>query len=94
MGTKFVQVCMDIDIAWLDKPPRYRVYVNDELFTERTWIWREHYLEEMLQIEAPPGHYQIKVELVEPELGELKVRNMRIEKGWAIMHKHTLEIWQ
>ena len=92
MSTKFVQVVMDINIDWDQENPKYRVYVDDELFTERTWIWHNHYLEEMLQIEAEPGRYQIRVELVDPTVGTLKVRNMQILKGPGKLDKHTLEI--
>jgi hypothetical protein len=92
MPTKFVQVAMDIDIDWDQENPKYRVYVDDELFTERTWIWRSQYLEEMLQIEAVPGRYVIKVELVDPSVGKLKVRNMQILQGPGKLDKHTLEI--
>ena len=92
MSTKFVQVTMNIDIEWDQVNPQYRVYVNDELFTERTWIWHSHYLEEMLQIEAVPGCYTIKVELVDPTLGKLRVRNMQILHGPGKLDKHTLEI--
>jgi hypothetical protein len=42
------------------------VYVNNELFNERTWVWREQYLEEFLQIWAGPGKYELRWELVPP----------------------------
>jgi hypothetical protein len=37
----------------------YRLYVNDELFSERTWVWENDNLEENLLIEAEPGEYTI-----------------------------------
>lgn len=54
----------DVDCEWHDKPPRYRLWVNDELFTERTWIWRDDYLEETVAVHAPPGTYNIRYELI------------------------------
>ena len=54
---------------------------NDELFAERTWIWSEHYLEEMFQISAPPGKYYLRFELVQPCLAHLNVSNMRVIQG-------------
>jgi hypothetical protein len=59
----------------------YRVYVNDELFTERTFDWQKEYLEEVIQIEAEPGDYDITYELLPPHLATLKVSNMRVEYG-------------
>ena len=92
METKFVQVLMDITINWQGDPPQYRVYVADELFSERTFDWQDHYLEELLQIEAPAGKYPIRVELTDPTAGELKLKNMRIEYGPGSLYKGTLEI--
>ena len=93
MQTKYVRVLCDVICKWSENPPRYRVFVNGELFTERTWIWQDHYLEEALQIEAVPGEYQITFELVRAEGAELKIKNCRIDEGPAIMHKHLrLEI--
>ena len=51
MQTEFVMAVCDVYVKWKQgDPPRYRCYVNDELFTERSWIWREQYLEEYIPI--------------------------------------------
>ena len=74
MTKKFVRVVCNVACEWEGLPPIYRVYVNDELFTERTWIWKENfYLREEIQIEANPGEYSIHYELVPPNLAELLV---------------------
>jgi hypothetical protein len=41
------------------------------------------YLEEEFQIQAPPGQYQIRYELLDPEGTGLKTRNMRVVHGPA-----------
>lgn len=96
MKPEFVTVLTDVYCKWSAVSPRYRVYVNDELFSERTWIWRDAYLEEMLQINALPGQYKIRYELVEgfDQEAELRLRNMRVEQGpGRIVDKQgTLEI--
>jgi hypothetical protein len=83
MRTEFVMALTDVNCDWSGKPPRYRCYVNDELFTERTWIWTEHYLEEQLQILAEPGEYHIRYELVDTENAKLTATNYRITHGPA-----------
>ena len=83
MDKKFVRVLCDVHCDWEGLPPVYRVYVDDELFTERTWTWNNVYLEELLQIEAEPGKYHIRHELVPPHLATLRVENMRVELGDA-----------
>ena len=83
MSKQYIRLLSDVYCKWEGLPPSYRVYVNDELFAERTWIWEDSaiYLEELLQIEAEPGEYQIRYELVPPNLAQLEVKNMRIEHG-------------
>ena len=92
MFTKSVRVLCDVGCGWDGTPPRYRAYVNDELFTERTWVWTDSYLEELLQIQAPPGKYTIRYELVDPDSARLKVKNMRVDSGDAVLSKNILEI--
>jgi hypothetical protein len=41
------------------------------------------YLEELIQINAEPGKYHIRHELVPPNLATLRVANMRVELGDA-----------
>lgn len=96
MQTKSVQVHCDVYCKCDNNDTRYRLYVNDELFTERSWIWsgKEYYLEEVITIEAPPGLYKIKYELLEPTNSKLKIRNMRVVSKNAAIHEDqiTLEI--
>ena len=77
----FVNVLVDVYCTWSLRPPIYRVWVNDELFTERTWIWHNEFLEENIAICAPPGEYQIKYELIPSNAGEISARNMRVVYG-------------
>ena len=70
-------VICDVTAKVLDHPFRYRVYVNNELFAERSWIWQGVYLEEMLPISAPTGVYPIRFETVDDAHGRIKVRNYR-----------------
>ena len=81
MNRQSVVVKADVSVDWQDDPPRYRIYVGNEMFTERTWIWREQYLEEMLVVNEPPGKYNLRWELVPPAQGTIEVKNIRIEHG-------------
>ena len=92
MTKQFIRVLADIDCKWEGLNPIYRMYVNDELFAERTWLWTDCYLEEMLQIEAEPGEYRIHWELVPPHLAQLQVTNVRVDYGPGIMENNVLRI--
>jgi hypothetical protein len=85
MQKQFVTAVCDVYCKWTGEHPRYRAYVEDELFTERTWIWRDMYLEESFQIYALPGKYSLRYELVDPENAKIKMRNLRILNGPAVI---------
>jgi hypothetical protein len=81
MQTEFVQIKFDVYCSWRDTPPVYRIFVNDELFVERTYIWRDEYLSEMLQISAPPGQYKIQLKPLHKKTGKIRVENRTIDHG-------------
>ena len=81
MNRQSVVVKADVSVDWQGDPPGYRIYVGNEMFTERTWIWQEQYLEERLVVNAPPGKYNLRWELVPPAQGKIEVKNIRIEHG-------------
>jgi hypothetical protein len=93
MTKHFVQVSADVDCEWQGSNPAYRVYVNNELFAERTWIWTDSYLEELLQIEAEPGDYAIRFELVAPATAQLTVDNIRVSLGSGEINNNVLRIY-
>lgn len=92
MPRHFIRVLCDIHCDWEGTPPDYRVFVNDELFTERTFNFTDAYLEEMLQIEAPDGNYKIEFEVVPPAFARLRVENMRVDYGPGSIKGNTLRI--
>jgi hypothetical protein len=92
MTKKFVRVLADVHCDWEGLDPTYRVYVNDELFAERTWRWSESFLEEILQIEADPGRYSLRWELVPPHLAHLQVENIRVDYGPGTVENNRLRI--
>lgn len=94
MTKQFVRVLADVNCEWEGLAPIYRAYVNDELFAERTWRWTDCYLEELFQIEAEPGEYQLRWELVPPHLAQLTVQNIRVDLGPGTVENNVLRIAQ
>jgi|LakMenEpi03Aug12_release.lakeMendotaPanAssembly.Ray.scaffolds.fasta_scaffold265499_4 hypothetical protein len=44
---------------------RYRVYINDDLITERTWVWNNNtFLKENIWINSSDNNYILKIEPV------------------------------
>jgi hypothetical protein len=83
MQTEFVKLKFDVFCDWRDVPPVYRIFVNNELFVERTFIWRDEYLSEMLQISAPPGQYTIQLCALHKKTGKIRIRNRSVDYGPA-----------
>lgn len=78
----FVKVVFDVKRT--DPKPvdgSYRVYVNDELFTQRRWVGKGFYLEEMLQINAPPGKYKVSINSTPDSDAEFKASAFRVVYG-------------
>ena len=91
MGLQSVQFEYEVHCDWTGTPPVYRLYVNDELFTERTYIWHNKYLEESVSIEALPGDYVVRYEL--QGSGTLTAKNPRVTIGTAeFVDNNTLRI--
>lgn len=84
MEEEFVRAQFDIDCDWEGLPPVYRIYVENELFAERTWRWTQDFLRENLQIYAAPGRYRVRVESVGPNLADFRISNHRIAYGPAV----------
>jgi hypothetical protein len=43
------------------------------------------YLEEILQILAPPGKYKIRIELLDTDHAGITLKNLRIDNGPAVI---------
>lgn len=58
-------VCIDVDVwcKWSDNPPTYRVYVDNELLTERDFIWepKRHYIREHIEVYLGPGWHDLRI---------------------------------
>lgn len=91
MGLQSVQFEYEVHCDWVEKPPIYRLYVNEELFTERTYIWPNKYLKEVVSIEALPGDYVVRYEL--HGNGTLTAINPKVTIGSAeFIDNNTLRI--
>jgi hypothetical protein len=92
MTRHYIKVLFDVHCEWEGLAPDYRVYVNDELFTERTYSFTNAHLQEMLQIEAPEGNYSIRCEVVPPAFAHLRVENMHVAFGPGTIKGNILRI--
>ena len=62
--------------------PRYRLYINDELFSERCYRFEsDMYLTEQLFVTKKEGTYRIRIESISDFT--YKLRNLRCKYGTA-----------
>lgn len=83
MENIFVKAVFELDCDWEGLAPIYRIYVGDELFTERTFDFTNSTLTETLQIQAAPGTYKVRLEPQRPNLATFRCHAHRIEHGTA-----------
>jgi hypothetical protein len=57
------EVTVDVYAHWGDKPPVYRVYIDDELVTERTFLWSgtDTYIREHIVVDLESGLHNVEV---------------------------------
>jgi hypothetical protein len=60
------KLTVDVYASWGDVCPRYRVYVDGELLTERDFIWpgSSQYVRENIIVNLPAGPHTLQVEQV------------------------------
>ena len=68
----------DVYASWSDEPPRYRVFVDGELMTERDFVWQGHeiYIRENIVVNLEPGQHKLLVEQVGTN-GIIRAKNVR-----------------
>jgi hypothetical protein len=76
---KEVSISIDLLCKWRedeDPPPVYRLYVDDDLLTERTYIWRnsDQYIREKIVVYLEPGLHKVKIEPLNPDVNTNKFR--------------------
>jgi len=76
-----VQMRIDVHTAYIGQEiPCYRLYVNNELFSERSYKFEsDTYLSEQLFVKKQPGEYKIHIESVSDF--KYKLRNLRCAYG-------------
>lgn len=70
--------------GWIEhEKPRYRLYFNDDLITERTWIWDMNtYIEESLIVNAEQGiSNTLRLDLLKSDpmhLSQFGLQNLKV----------------
>jgi hypothetical protein len=73
-------ITADVYAHWGDVHPLYRVYVDNDLLTERNFIWPGHeiYVRENIVVDLEPGSHKLRIEQVGNH-GKIQVKNVMID---------------
>lgn len=82
----------DVHCHWNDVTPSYRVYVDNDLLTERTFGWPGYqvFVRENMICELEKGLHTIRVENCN-EHGTFKIYNLTIEGHGAFIHPNYID---
>lgn len=75
-------ITADILCDWPEGKMGYRVYVDEDLLTERTYIWRnnEQLVREHIIVNLEPGTHTLKIESANPKFKGFSYKNVTVNK--------------
>ena len=81
------RITLDVHGHWDDKPPVYRIYVNNDLLTERTFGWPQYkiFIRENMVCDLEPGIQKLRIENV-TGYGRFIVDNLTVEGRTDALH--------
>ena len=61
--------------------PAYRVYVDSEMLTERTFIWNssKQYIREHIEVNLAPGGHSVSIQNLTPEMAAFRISNLQVD---------------
>lgn len=73
-------ITVDIYASGGDSNPRYRVYVDRDLLTERDFTWPAHeiYIKENIEVNLTPGAHNVRIEQVGTN-GKIHAKNITVD---------------
>lgn len=82
-------ITVDVYAQWGDQPPRYRIFVDQDLLTERDFTWPGHqmYIQENIVVDLEPGEHELLIQQVNAH-GAIETRNITVD-GQASSAKFT-----
>ena len=74
------KITVDIYCNWTAEPRAYRLYFDNDLLTERTYVWRnsDQYIQENIIVLADPGIHSLRVEPVDPSFMGFYTRHITV----------------
>ena len=73
-------ITVDVHAHWGTTPPRYRIYVDNHLLTERDFVWAGHeiYIRENISVRLNAGPHKLIVEQI-GDSGKIIIKNVTVD---------------
>jgi hypothetical protein len=73
-------IIADVYARWGDKCPTYRIYVDNNLLTERDFIWQGHeiYIKENIIVNLEPGTHKLEIQQTNSN-GSISIKNVLLD---------------
>jgi len=88
-------ITADVRCTWSEDSPVYRLYVNNDMMTERTFGWPGYqvYIKEHLICDLPHGRHEIRIENCSKK-GTFNLENITVENcQLGQEHKLNTDTW-
>ena len=85
---------VDVFCNWQSEPQAYRLYINSDLYTERTYIWRNphNWVREILVAELSEGEHYIRIEPVDANFKGFKLANFAINNKFQSLQNNKFTV--
>ena len=89
-----LRIEVDVLCDWQTDPQAYRLYVDDDLYTERTYIWRNphNWVREILVAELNPGEHSIRIESVKTNFNGFHLANFAVNNEFQSLQNNKFTI--
>jgi hypothetical protein len=73
---------VDVQCSWSEDSPIYRLYVDEDMITERTFAWPGYkvYIKENLICDLDKGRHELRIENCSPK-GSFNLENVFVENN-------------
>jgi hypothetical protein len=94
---KELKLEVDVYSHWNDNPPVYRMYVNEELFSERTFVWPSFkaYIKEHIWCKLDEGLHILRLENLSSDskfdLANFKLNSTKVGDNFYNIYDSKLE---
>ena len=89
-----LRIEVDILCEWQTEPQAYRLYIDNDLYTERTYIWRNphQWVREILVAELPPGKHTIQIQPVNSKFPGFRLANFALDNKFQTLENGTFTV--